>query len=55
MTQQHPITPPPELLHRWDMEGRHQDYCTVNEYVAYHVAQWFLDQQNDHDESDNDS
>jgi hypothetical protein len=43
MTQEHPVTPPPELLNRWDMEGRHQDYCTVTEYVAFHSAQWGAD------------
>jgi hypothetical protein len=43
--QQHPITLPPELVQQWDTEGRHQDYCTVTEYVAYHAAQWSADQE----------
>jgi len=41
----HPITPPPELMQQWDTEGRHQDYCTVTEYVAHHAAQWSADQE----------
>jgi hypothetical protein len=45
MTQQHPITPPPELVQQWIAEGCHQDYCTVTEYVAHHAAQWGADQE----------
>ncbi len=45
MTQEHPITPPPELVRQWDTEGRHQDYCTVTEYIAHHAAQWGADQE----------
>jgi hypothetical protein len=43
--QQHPITPPPELVQQWDTEGRHQDYCTVTEYIAHRAAQWGADQE----------
>jgi len=45
MTQQHPITPPPELVQQWDTEGRHQDYCTVTEHIATRAAQWGADQE----------
>jgi hypothetical protein len=34
-----------ELLNRWEMEGRCQDYCTVTEYIATHSAQWGADQE----------
>jgi len=34
-----------ELLNRWEMEGRCQDYCTVTEYIAAHSAQWGADQE----------
>jgi hypothetical protein len=45
MTNQHPITPPAELVRQWDMEGHHQDYCTVTEYVTSKTAQWGADQE----------
>ena len=41
----HPITPPPELVQQWNMEGRHQDYCTVTEHIATRAAQWGADQE----------
>jgi hypothetical protein len=40
MTQQHPITPPPELVQQWITEARSQDYCSIAEQVAFHAAQW---------------
>jgi hypothetical protein len=45
MTNQHPITPPPELVQQWDVEGRHQDYCTVASHIAARAAQWGADQE----------
>jgi hypothetical protein len=48
MTQEdyrHPITPPPELVQQWSMEGRHQDYCTLTESIAARAAQWGADQE----------
>ena len=45
MTQQHPITPPPELVQQWNTEGRHQDYCTLTESIAARAAQWGADQE----------
>jgi hypothetical protein len=41
----HPITPPPELVQQWNMEGRHQDYCTLTESIAARAAQWGADQE----------
>jgi hypothetical protein len=37
------ITPPPELVQQWDIEGRHQDYCTVASHIAARAAQWGAD------------
>jgi hypothetical protein len=47
MTDQHPITPPPELVQQWIMEGRHQDYCTLTESIAARAAQWGADRELD--------
>jgi hypothetical protein len=44
---QHPITPPPELVQQWNTEGRHQDYCTLTEYIAARATQWGADQELD--------
>jgi hypothetical protein len=47
MTQDYPkpIAPPPELVQQWDVEGRHQDYCTVASHIAARAAQWGADQE----------
>lgn len=45
MTNQHPITPPLELVQQWNTEGRHQDYCTLTESIAARAAQWGADQE----------
>ena len=45
MTDQHPITPPPELIKEWMTEARSQDYCSITEQVANHAAQWGYDQR----------
>jgi hypothetical protein len=39
------LTPPPELVQQWNMEGRHQDYCTLTESIAARAAQWGADQE----------
>ncbi len=39
MTQQHPITPPPELIEQWM-----QDHATRYD-LARHAAQWGADQE----------
>ncbi len=50
MTQQHPITPPPELVQQWDREWREQQNAPVIgwsanllAYVATCAAQWGAD------------
>ena len=40
-----PITPPPELVNQWNLEGRHQDYCTLTESIAARAAQYGADQE----------
>jgi len=52
MTQQHPITPPPELVQQWDREWREQQNAPVIgwsanllAYVATRAAQWGADQE----------
>ena len=45
MTNQHPITPPPELVKKWLNEGRHQDYCSASEHAIAQAAQWGADQE----------
>jgi hypothetical protein len=43
--QQHPITPPPELVKQWLTEGHHQDYCSVTEHAIAQAARWGADQE----------
>lgn len=43
--QQHPITPPPELVKQWIAEGHYQDYCTTTEYAVVKAARWAADQE----------
>jgi hypothetical protein len=40
-----PITPPPELVQQWVIEGRHLDHCTVASHIAAQAAQWGSDQE----------
>ena len=40
MTQQHPITPPPELVQQWFQEGNH-----LFPQIADKAAQWAADQE----------
>ena len=44
MTNQHPITPPPELVEKWEAETAH---TTKDEiwHVAVQAAQWGADQE----------
>jgi hypothetical protein len=46
MTQQHPITPPPELVRKW-MERTEYDEDTwfYESYIAERAAQWGADRQ----------
>ena len=44
MTQQHPITPPPELVQQWYDQAK-QDPCGPINWVAVKAAQWGADQE----------
>ena len=44
-TNNHPITPPPELVKQWATEGFHQDYCSPFEHAIAQAAQWSADQE----------
>jgi hypothetical protein len=44
MTENHPITPPPELVQQWRNEGYGLP-GTISEYVATRAAQWGADQE----------
>jgi hypothetical protein len=47
MTNQHPITPPPELVQEWaTVNGTHyEDLATLCRQVAIQAAQWGADQE----------
>jgi hypothetical protein len=47
MTEQHPITPPPELVQQWWEESNHRQYTgsEAEEYVVSMAAQWGADQE----------
>ncbi len=44
MTQQHPITPPPELVQQWCNKAYGSPGTISSEYVATRAAQWGFDQ-----------
>ena len=43
--QQHPITPPPELVQQWVTDAHHQDYCSPAKHIATQAARWGADQE----------
>lgn len=43
MTNQHPITPPPELIREWQREANHNE--AMFPQVAAFAAQWGADQE----------
>lgn len=47
MTQQHPITPPPELVEQWEEDWHHSKvkYIEFEPYIAAQAAQWGADQE----------
>jgi len=47
MTQQHPITPPPELIKDWHDEWNESDQIVHSAYthIAIRAAQWGADQE----------
>ncbi|NDD46577.1 MAG: hypothetical protein EBZ24_14645 [Synechococcaceae bacterium WB9_4xB_025] len=44
MTDQHPITPPPELVQQWHDEAK-KDPCGPINWIAVKAAQWGADQE----------
>jgi len=46
MAQQHPITPPPELVQQWTDEYiKDKPACAAPEFIATRSAQWGSDQE----------
>ena len=47
MTEQHPITPPPELLSRWEEDWHHAKVKDIEfeEHIATQAARWGADQE----------
>ncbi len=47
MTQQHPITPPPELVQQWEEDWHHSKvkHIEPEPYIATRAAQWGADQE----------
>jgi hypothetical protein len=48
MTQEHPITPPPELVEQWSAEIYEQTACeeiTCSQHIATQAARWGADQE----------
>ena len=43
--QQHPITPPSELVQQWVTEAHHQDYCSPAKHIATQAARWGADHE----------
>jgi hypothetical protein len=47
MTQQHPITPPDELVQQWEEDWHHSKvkHIELEPYIAAQAAQWSADQE----------
>jgi hypothetical protein len=47
MTNQHPITPPPELVQQWEEDWHHSKvkHIEFEPYIAAQAAQWGADQE----------
>ena len=45
MTNQHPITPPPELVEQWTALANEEEGCKVWHAIATQAAQWGADQE----------
>lgn len=47
MTNDHPITPPPELVREWNQDaiGTHFEPYGYSEFIATRAAQWGADQE----------
>ena len=47
MTQDHPITPPPELLSRWEEDWHHAKvkHIDLEDHIATQAARWGADEE----------
>ena len=47
MTQKHPITPPPELIGKWEEDWHHSKvkHIELEDHIAAQAAQWGADQE----------
>jgi hypothetical protein len=47
MTTQHPITPPPELLGKWEEDWHHAKvkHTDLEDHIAIQAARWGADQE----------
>ena len=45
MTDNHPITPPPELVEQWTQEWLDSNWIGKNTYIATQAARWGADQE----------
>lgn len=45
MRNQHPITPPPELVQKWDEEGTNMFRPAYQTHLCARAAQWNADQE----------
>jgi len=45
MTDQHPITPPPELVGQWTALANEEEGCKVWSAIATQAAQWGADRE----------
>ena len=43
--QQHPITPPQNLIYKWRTEAYHQDHCGADDYFYHKIAEWGWEQR----------
>ena len=51
MTDQHPITPPPELVRKWIDEATSQTYAERWIFIVEQAAQWGYDQRGEVNEA----
>ena len=49
MTQEHPITPPPELVMQWLEKGPEDDEFGISQHIATQAARWGADEQLEQD------
>jgi hypothetical protein len=47
MTDQHPITPPPELVQKWLEDSAEDGAFGISHYIATQAARWGSDQELD--------